>query len=203
VKLVALPSASGMRESYSRNHGPANSVRRHSVREGFGLKCEPMSRNPTAIGLISDTHGLLRKEAMHALEASDLIIHAGDVGKPEIIDALKSIAPVVAVRGNVDTESWASALPETEVVEAGSATIFVLHDVHTLDLNPAAAGFHIVVSGHSHNPGRTERDGVLYLNPGSAGPRRFQLPITIARLDLAQTPWKVNFIDLCSTSIKV
>jgi len=161
---------------------------------------QTMSRNLTAIGLISDTHGLLRKEALHALEGSDLIIHAGDVGKPEIIDALKSIAPVVAVRGNVDTESWASALPETEVVEAGAATIFVLHDVHALDLNPAAAGFHIVVSGHSHKPGHTEREGVHYINPGSAGPRRFQLPITVARLDLTQTPWKVDFVDLCNKS---
>jgi putative phosphoesterase len=161
-----------------------------------------MSRNVTAIGLISDTHGLLRQEALRALEGSELIIHAGDVGKPEIIDSLKEIAPVVAVRGNVDTESWASALPETEVVTTGAATIYVLHDVHALDLNPAAAGFHIVVSGHSHKPARTESGGVLYINPGSAGPRRFQLPVTIARLDLAQTPWKVDFIDLCSTSIK-
>ena len=161
-----------------------------------------MNPNPTSIGLISDTHGLLREEALRALKGSDLIIHAGDVGNPEIIDTLKTIAPVVAVRGNVDTEPWASALPETEVVEAGGATIYLLHDVHALDLNPAAAGFHIVVSGHSHKPERTERDGVLYINPGSAGPRRFQLPITIARLDLRQTPWKVDFIDLCSTSMR-
>ena len=155
-----------------------------------------MNRNLTSIGLISDTHGLLRDEALRALEGSDLIIHAGDVGKLEIIDSLKAIAPVVAVRGNVDTEPWASALPETEVVAAGSATIFVLHDVHKLDLNPAAAGFHIVVSGHSHKPDRTERDGVLYINPGSAGPRRFNLPVTLARLDLGQTPWRVDFIDM-------
>ena len=161
-----------------------------------------MSRTLTAIGLISDTHGLLREEALRALGGSDLIIHAGDVGKPEIIDALKTLAPVVAVKGNVDTESWASALPETEVVEVGPATIYVLHDVNALDLNPAAAGFHIVVSGHSHKPARTERDGVLYINPGSAGPRRFQLPVTIARLDLGHTPWKVEFIDLCNTSSK-
>jgi putative phosphoesterase len=161
-----------------------------------------MSRNVTAIGLISDTHGLLRQEALHALEGSELIIHAGDVGKSEIIDTLKVIAPVFAVRGNVDTESWASALPETEVVTTGAATIYVLHDLHALDLNPAAGGFHIVVSGHSHKPARTESGGVLYINPGSAGPRRFQLPITIARLDLAQTPWKVDFINLCNTSIK-
>jgi uncharacterized protein len=161
-----------------------------------------MNRAITAIGLISDTHGLLRKEALRALEGAELIIHAGDVGKSEILDTLRAIAPVVAVRGNVDTESWASALPETAVVEAGAATIFVLHDAHALDLNPAAAGFHIVVSGHSHKPVRTESGGVLYINPGSAGPRRFQLPVTIARLDLAQTPWKVDFIDLRSPSIK-
>ncbi len=170
--------------------------------EPAGKKVRTMNRNLTAIGLISDTHGLLREEALRALKGSELIIHAGDVGKPEIIDTLKRIAPVVAVRGNVDTESWASALPETQVVAAGAATIFVLHDVHALDLNPAAAGFHIVVSGHSHKPARTERDGVLYINPGSAGPRRFQLPITLARLDLGQTPWKVDFVNLCNISIK-
>lgn len=161
-----------------------------------------MCRNNTRIGLISDTHGLLPPEALHALEGSELIIHAGDVGKPEIIDALKALAPVVAVRGNVDTEPWASALPETEVVETGIATIFVLHDVHALDLNPRAAGFHIVVSGHSHKPGRTEHDGVLYINPGSAGPRRFQLPVTVARLNLGETPWRVDFLDLCGTKKK-
>lgn len=159
-----------------------------------------MNRYPTSIGLISDTHGLLRDEALRALKGSDLIIHAGDVGNREIIDKLKSIAPVFAVRGNVDTEPWASALPETEVVEAAAATIYVLHDVHALDLNPATAGFHIVVSGHSHKPDRAERDGVLYINPGSAGPRRFQLPVTIVRLDLGQKPWKVDFIDLCPIS---
>lgn len=155
-----------------------------------------MRRNATSIGLISDTHGLLRKEALRALDGSDLIIHASDVGKPEIIESLAGIAPVVAVRGNVDTGPWAYAVPETEVVEAGAATIFVLHDLGALDLNPAAAGFHIVVSGHSHNPARTEREGVLYINPGSAGPRRFQLPVTLARLDLRHTPWRVDFIDL-------
>lgn len=160
-----------------------------------------MSHNVTLIGLISDTHGLLRDETLRALDGSELIVHAGDVGKPEIIDALKTLAPVVAVRGNSDIESWASMLPETEVVETGVATIYVIHDVHALDLNPGAAGFHIVVSGHSHMPGRMERDGVLYINPGSAGPRRFQLPITVARLDLGQTPWKVDFVDLFNTFV--
>jgi uncharacterized protein len=158
-----------------------------------------VDRNPAILGIISDTHGLLREEALLALKGSDLIIHAGDVGNPEIIQTLKSLAPVFAVRGNVDTEPWAKALPETEVIEAGPATIYVLHDVHALDLDPAAAGFHIVVSGHSHKAASTEHGGVLFLNPGSAGPRRFQLPVTLARLHLDRTPWKVEFIDLLSS----
>jgi uncharacterized protein len=107
---------------------------------------------------------------------------------------------VVAVRGNVDHGSWASQLPATATVEAGPATIYVLHDIHELDLDPLAAGIQIVVSGHSHKPSRTERSGVLYINPGSAGPRRFQLPVTVARLDLAATPWNVTFIDLLRQS---
>ena len=148
------------------------------------------------IGLISDTHGLLRPEAMAALKGSDLIIHAGDVGKPEIIGHLRAVAPVVAVRGNVDKGAWAAKLPMTAVAEARSALIYVLHDIEQLDLDPAAAEFNIVVSGHSHKPSQTERSGVMYLNPGSAGPRRFHLPITVARLDLRQSPWKVEFIDL-------
>jgi putative phosphoesterase len=157
-----------------------------------------MPKKPHIIGLISDTHGLLRDEALQALEGSHLIVHAGDVGKPEILDALKSVAPVVAVRGNTDTAAWASKLPLTVVAEAGSVTIYVLHDVHELDFDPKAAGFQIVVSGHSHKPSDTERDGVLYINPGSAGPRRFQLPVTVARLDLNKKPWSVKFIELSS-----
>ena len=155
-----------------------------------------MDRNVAVIGLISDTHGLVRPEALRALGGSDLIVHAGDVGKPEILDALKLLAPVVAVRGNIDRGGWASALPLTATVTAGSAVVYVLHDLQQLDLDPAAAGFHVVVSGHSHKPSRMERGGVLYLNPGSAGPRRFQLPVTVARLDLRQSPWEVEFIDL-------
>jgi len=155
-----------------------------------------MANTVKRIGLISDTHGLLRKEAVEALRGSELIIHAGDVGKPEILEELKKIAPVVAVRGNVDTEPWAQALPETAVAKAGSVLIYVLHDVKALDLNPAAAGFHIVVSGHSHKPAKTECDGVLYINPGSAGPRRFQLPVAVACLRLGGTPYEVEFVDL-------
>jgi putative phosphoesterase len=149
-----------------------------------------------SVGLISDTHGLLRDEALEALRGSDLILHAGDVGKPEILTALRQLAPVIAVKGNIDKASWAPQLPATAMVEAGPATIYVLHDLEELDLDPAAAGIHIVVSGHSHQPKRTERSGILYINPGSAGPRRFRLPVTVARLDLAATPWGVTFIDL-------
>jgi uncharacterized protein len=109
---------------------------------------------------------------------------------------LRHLAPVIAVKGNIDTGAWASELPETAMVEAGPATIYVLHDVHALDLDPAAAGIEIVVSGHSHQPGSTERSGVLYINPGSAGPRRFRLPITVARVDLAAAPFQVTFVDV-------
>jgi uncharacterized protein len=153
-------------------------------------------RIPNKIGLISDTHGLLRAEALDALRGSDLIIHAGDVGDPKILEALRRISPVVAVRGNVDTSAWAKSLPETAGAEAGAVHIYVLHDSNALDLDAKAAGFHIVVSGHSHKPGRSDRNGVVYINPGSAGPRRFTLPITVARLDLGVTPWSVEFVDL-------
>jgi putative phosphoesterase len=148
------------------------------------------------IGLISDTHGLLRDEALRALDGSEIIIHAGDVGKPEILDALRELAPVVAVRGNVDTAKWCDKLPPTAVADVGSATIYVLHNVRELDLDPVAAGFQIVVSGHSHKPSQSEKAGVLYINPGSAGPRRFDLPISVALLDLQRKPWVAKFIDL-------
>lgn len=155
-----------------------------------------MKTTITRVGLISDTHGLLRPEAVEALQGSQLIVHAGDVGNPEILESLQGIAPVVAVRGNVDKEEWAQRLPLTAVGEAGAVLIYVLHDVNALDLSPQAAGFQIVVSGHSHKQGKMERDGVLYVNPGSAGPRRFQLPVTVARLDLGTTPYAVEFVEL-------
>lgn len=154
----------------------------------------------THVGLISDTHGLLRREAVEALRGSELIIHAGDVGDPEILEKLRKLAPVVAVRGNVDTEPWAEALPLATVAEAGSVLIYVLHDVNALSLSPAAAGFRVVVSGHSHKSTKLTRDGVLYVNPGSAGPRRFQLPVCVARLDLGATPYKVDFVTLKNSS---
>ena len=133
---------------------------------------------------------------MRALQGSHLILHAGDVGDPTILEKLREVAPVVAVRGNVDTDAWAEKLPLTEVVDCGVATIYMLHILKTMDVNPRAAGFSIVVSGHSHEPGQVVKDGVLYVNPGSAGPRRFRLPITVARLNLGIKPWRAEFIEL-------
>jgi uncharacterized protein len=148
------------------------------------------------IGLISDTHGLLREEAVTALAGCELIVHAGDVGQPEILDRLRAIAPLVVVRGNIDKGGWASALPETAVAECAGVNLYILHDVHALDLNPAAGGFDVVVSGHSHQPSQSTHDGVLYVNPGSAGPRRFKLPITIAKLDPRVRPLQVDFVSV-------
>jgi hypothetical protein len=152
--------------------------------------------NVAFVGLISDTHGLLRRAALVALRGVDLIVHAGDVGAPEIIEQLRALAPVVAVKGNVDNGAWTSCLPLTAVADAGPARIYVLHDLAQLELDPAAAHFDVVVSGHSHKPRQFEKDGILYLNPGSAGPRRFRLPVTVARLDLRSHAWKVEFIDV-------
>jgi putative phosphoesterase len=132
--------------------------------------------------VISDTHGLLRPEAVAALRGSDLIIHAGDIGSPEVLPELRRLAPVLAVRGNVDREPWADALPLTEVVEAGGVSIYLLHDLRALDLDPKAAGFVAVVSGHTHRPVQERRGEVLFFNAGSAGPRRFRLPISVGRL---------------------
>jgi putative phosphoesterase len=148
------------------------------------------------VGVISDTHGRLRPEAIAALRGSELILHAGDVGGPEILDQLRAVAPVVAVRGNVDTAVWATALPLVEIVEAGGLHVFMLHDRQALDFDPKAAGFAAVIFGHTHRPGAEVRDGVLYLNPGSAGPRRFTLPITVARLRIADGRIAHEIIDL-------
>jgi len=136
----------------------------------------------TLIGVISDTHGLMRPEALEALQGCDRIVHAGDVGSPDVLQMLGRIAPVSAVRGNVDREPWADRLPLTQVIEAAGTHLYVLHDLNELDLDPAAAGVRVVISGHSHQPGMVERHGVLYLNPGSAGPRRFRLPVAVAKL---------------------
>jgi hypothetical protein len=136
------------------------------------------------IGVISDTHGLLRSEALSLLHGCELIIHAGDIGKPEVLKDLEAISPIVAVRGNNDKGAWAEALPHSAVAEARGTYLYVLHDLHDLDLDPAAAGFGAVITGHSHQPEIRQREGVLYLNPGSAGPRRFKLPVTLAILEI-------------------
>jgi putative phosphoesterase len=152
-------------------------------------------------GIISDTHGLLRPEAVEALRGSDRILHAGDIGVAEILETLAQIAPVTAIRGNVDTKPWARALPETEVVEAGGLpigglSIYMLHDLARLDLKPEAAGFRVVVYGHSHQPKIEEKNGVLYFNPGSAGPRRFNLPVSVGRLTIKGNEVSAEVVEL-------
>lgn len=148
------------------------------------------------IGVISDTHGQLRPEALEALRGSHHIIHAGDVGAPEILTKLSEIAPVTAIRGNIDRDAWARKLPETEAFETAGISIYILHDLAKLDLNPKAAGFHAVIYGHSHVPKQEMKNGVLYLNPGSAGPRRFKLPISVARMTLREGVTTVKFVTL-------
>jgi len=157
-----------------------------------------MSSSVLTIGLISDTHGLLRPEAVEALKGSDFIIHAGDIGDPQVLDGLSRLAPVTAIRGNVDRGPWASSLPDKEVLQAGAAFIYVVHNIADLDLDPAAAGFGAVVSGHSHQPGWREKDGVLFVNPGSAGPRRFKLPIAVGRLSVTEAGITADLIELTS-----
>jgi len=148
------------------------------------------------VGVISDTHGLLRPQALTALEGADLIVHAGDVGPPDILARLRMIAPTIAVRGNVDTSPWGRTLAEVEVVDAAGHSLYVLHDIGALDLDPKAAGFAAVIYGHSHRPDAQVRDGVLYLNPGSAGPRRFTLPISLARLTIDDRGLTHEFVTL-------
>jgi putative phosphoesterase len=155
-----------------------------------------MPSDVLTIGLISDTHGLLRPEAVEALKSSDFIIHAGDIGDPRVLDGLSRLAPVTAIRGNVDRGAWAESLPATEVLQAGAAFIYVIHNIADLDLDPAAAGFQAVVSGHSHQPGWREKNGVLFVNPGSAGPRRFKLPIAVGRLVVTETGITADVIEL-------
>ena len=150
------------------------------------------------VGVISDTHGLLRAEAIGALGGVDHILHAGDIGAAEVLPRLARIAPVTAIRGNVDIEPWARGLPETELVELGGATIYMLHDLTRLDLKPEAAGIHVVVYGHSHQPKMEEKNGVLYFNPGSAGPRRFRLPVSVGRLVVNDGKIRAEILEIVS-----
>jgi putative phosphoesterase len=155
-----------------------------------------MAESEIILGVISDTHGLLRPQAIAALAGSHLIIHAGDIGKPEVIDRLAAIVATFVVRGNIDNASWAARLPPTQTVEVGALRFFVLHDIAQLALDPAAAGFAAVVFGHSHRPSIETRDGVLFLNPGSAGPRRFTLPITVARIRVSGQRMQPEIVEL-------
>jgi uncharacterized protein len=148
------------------------------------------------VGVISDTHGLLRPQAVEALRGSELILHAGDVGAPEILQELRKIAPVTAVRGNVDRVEWARTIPKNELVEIGGVSIYMLHIREELDLNPDAAGISAVIYGHSHVPAQEVKRGVLYFNPGSAGPRRFKLPVTVGRLVVEKGMVRGEIVEL-------
>lgn len=150
------------------------------------------------IGLISDTHGLLRPEALAALRGAGLILHAGDIGGPEILEELGEVAPVLAVRGNNDRGAWARSLPERRILEVGAVSVCLLHDVKELKAVPALAGRGVVVSGHSHKPSVAERGGILYVNPGSAGPRRFKLPVSVARLRVRGGRVDVQLVELAA-----
>ena len=148
------------------------------------------------IGIISDTHSLVRPQALDALKDVDMILHAGDIGNQQVLDTLNKLAPVVAVRGNNDKGEWASSLADWEVVEVGNVSIYMLHDVKEIDISPAGAGFQVVVSGHSHRSAIEEKRGVLYVNPGSAGPRRFTLPVTLAHLHVVDEKVQARIIEL-------
>ena len=153
------------------------------------------------VGIISDTHGLLRPEALAALEGVDHILHAGDVGDAAILTSFAQIAPLTAIRGNIDRSGACAALPDTEFIELGGHDIYLLHDVHALDLDPVAAGIHVVVSGHSHRPSVERRKGVLYINPGSAGPQRFSLPISVGFLDMDHNGVEGSLLTLSMSKV--
>jgi uncharacterized protein len=148
------------------------------------------------IGVISDTHGLLRPEALAALRGSDYIIHAGDIGDHTILKALAEIAPVTAIRGNIDRDAWAQKIPATNVLEVSGVSFYILHNLTELDLKPEAAGFQVLVSGHTHKAKSETRNGVLYFNPGSAGPRRFRLPVTVGKLQIKDGKVSAEIIEI-------
>ena len=157
----------------------------------------PNTKNDVSrVGVISDTHGLLRPEVISAFQGVSLIIHAGDVGRPALLETLGSIAPVVAVRGNTDRDEWSSRLPLTEVVRVEGVSLYVLHDLNRLDLNPAAGGFKAVINGHTHEPAIENKNNVLFINPGSAGPKRFRLPVSIALLHIKNNSLRAELVTL-------
>jgi uncharacterized protein len=154
------------------------------------------TNNGLRVGLISDTHGLLRPEARAFLVGCDYIIHGGDVGEPRILDELAFLAPLIAVRGNNDTGPWAARLRHTELIRVGSVFVYVIHDLAELDIDPDAAGVRVIVSGHSHKPKIEERHGILYVNPGSCGPRRFKLPISVGEITVSGSAVEARLVDL-------
>jgi uncharacterized protein len=155
--------------------------------------------NGLRVGLISDTHGLLRPEARAFLVGCDYIVHGGDVGDPKILDELAFLAPLIAVRGNNDKGPWAARLRETELIRVGNLFVYVIHDLAELDVDPGAAGVRVVVSGHSHQPKIEERSGILYINPGSCGPRRFKLPISVGEITVSGSAVEARLVDLSPT----
>jgi putative phosphoesterase len=166
------------------------SVKRNLGLDSYASIIFDLVESTLIIGVISDTHGLLRPEALAVLHGSDYIIHAGDIGDPGIITKLNEIAPVTAVRGNIDREPWARKIPATDVLDVGGVLIYVLHNLAELDLKPEAAGFAAVIYGHSHVPKQEMKNGVLYFNPGSAGPRRFELPISVGKMRI--DGWRIT-----------
>jgi uncharacterized protein len=170
---------------------------RDHARDRIALSARTAKKSDThVIGLISDTHGLIRPQALEALQGVALIIHAGDIGKPEVIAALKAIAPVLAIKGNNDIGAWAKPLPDTKLVKSGNTRLFVIHNLRELDCDPAARGYQVVLSGHSHKPSVSTRDGVLFVNPGSAGPKRFKLPVAVGKLFIQNKQVNAEIIEL-------
>ena len=175
-----FPSQLKLKIATHPSHGQMKRPNFQMSGKSFGSKATTSGQK--VIGLISDTHNVIRPQALAALKGVDLIIHAGDIGKPEVLESLKTIAPLVAIKGNVDKDAWADSLPETRALKIGDARIYLIHNVNELDFNPASRGYRVVISGHSHKPSVVTRDGVLFVNPGSAGPRRFKLPVALGKL---------------------
>jgi putative phosphoesterase len=163
---------------------------------GMVIRRKQVEIDKGIIGVISDTHGLVRPEAMAALKGVELIIHGGDIGKAEVLQSLSSIAPVCAIRGNNDRDGWAKKLPDVLKLQINGVRVQVIHDVNELKSDPNGAAIHAVISGHSHKPSVIERDGVLFINPGSAGPRRFKLPVTVARIDIHRGSLSSEILEL-------
>jgi uncharacterized protein len=155
------------------------------------------------VGVISDTHGLLRPQAAEFLQGCDHILHGGDIGGPQLLEQLAALAPVTAVRGNNDTQAWAALLPDTRALDLAGVRVFVIHDLKQLKIDPSAAGVQVVVSGHSHQPSLRQRDGVIYLNPGSAGPRRFKLPISVAEFSVSGGIVSARLVELHASGVTV